>query len=339
MYKDPRERRRKQRKNTIFIAFAMVGLAILAVLAVLYLDLGEFADKFKNINYTYPSEIAPIRDKLNLTDRGDTIFAASRPTLEDSDQFNQDCESYNDQISILGCYTRDTIFLYNIEVTPELDGIIESTSAHELLHAAWARLNDKEKSELSPVLEDVYNSNQDLLSSGLDTYATENRLDELHSRIGTQVANLPGILETHYAKYFNDQDVIVALYNHYSAPFNELRDKQSSLATQLTNLKAQIDSETEDYTTRQNALSDQISEFNNCASTAGCFATSASFNQRRAELVAAQAELSNLYNEIDNMINQYNTIVTEYNDSVFRTEKLENTINSNATAEEITDDN
>ena len=72
-------------------------------------------------------------------------------------------------------------------------------------------------------------------------------MDELHSRIGTEIANLPESLEKYYAKYFTDQDAVVALYNNYHEPFEKLKQETEALYKELETAKADIDSRTQEY--------------------------------------------------------------------------------------------
>lgn len=315
---------------------AKIILLIAAIIAISYalLTFTDIKDIIKNIGYQAPAEVAGLVDKLPFTDKAKTIFYATRPALESRDDFNEHCDSHNVDISVLGCYSDNRIYLYNVD-SAELPNVVESTATHELLHAAWERLNIFEKTAVEYELEKVYQSNQNLLSGDLELYDTEDRMDELHSRIGTEIADLPESLERHYAKYFTDQDAVVALYNSYHEPFEKLKTEIEELSKQLEAAKLDIDTRTKDYYQKTEDLNKRIDEFNNCADTTGCFSSYATFNARRRELVAEQSALEVVYNNINSAINDYNTKVTEYNNNILRSETLENMINSNAPVEDI----
>lgn len=318
------------------------SLIILGVLAALtgvgfyaYYNNSDFRDMVSNFGYSPKTVIADIAKNLDLTDKARNIFYASRPELEDAENFNEHCHSHNEKIAVLGCYTNKTIYLYDYDAS-ELSGVTESTSAHELLHAAWARLSANEKSRLAPELNSVYKTYQDALSEDLSIYENADQLDELHSRIGTQIPfnNLPKTLQDHYKEYFKNYDRVIEYYNDYIEPFRELQTEQEILKSELEDEQADIDYRSQVYYEAAEKLSRQIDEFNNCANTQGCFRTDAAFNARRAILVNEQKRLEDEYNSINDAIQSYNQKVEKYNKSVLRTQDLESTINSNAKLKE-----
>ena len=285
-------------------------------------------DIFRLSGYSLEPELAALADDLDLTDAGRNIYTASHPTLDDRDSFNKNCESYNSDVTVLGCYGDKVIHVFDVE-TSELPGIIESTMAHELLHAAWARLPFWEQISLKTEIEAFYSDHKAELSAELDRYPEESLLDELHSRIGTEFKDLPAALETHYAKYFKDQDAIVAYYDDYSEKFLELSQEISDLDAEIDELKPEIDEMKATYHRRQVDLNARIDEFNACASKNDCF-TEAEFNAQRKELVDEQSEVEEYYNELNKTIERYNTLIDEYNNNVLRSRTLENAINSNS---------
>ena len=320
------------------LIFIILMLAIAGIAGVYLINFTSLRDTIYNLSYTPPAEIATLEEKITLTDAAKTTFRATRPSLEQQNEFNDHCKSYNTEISVLGCYTSDHIYIYNITVS-ELSGIIESTAAHEFLHAAWDRLPESEKNTVSQYLNQVYAEHHDDLSEDLSTYDDADQLDELHSRIGTQIADLPDYLENYYANYFQDQDAVVAYYHSYITPFNELKAQAEELKAELDEMKAAIDADTAEYYTRAEALSAAVEEFNACANQPGCFATTAEFAARREELVDEQNEVEELYHHINAAVEAYNQKVEEYNNSVLRTEKLQDAINSNSERKEIINEN
>lgn len=286
-------------------------------------------DIFRLIGYEMPSEVSALESRLNLTDFAKFTFSAVHPVLEDRDGFNKHCNSHDAEISILGCYSSDNhIYLYNIQ-SDELKGIVESTAAHELLHAAWDRLPFWEQQAVAKEIETYYNDHKEILSADLDIYSDDQLLDELHSRIGTEVANLPATLESHYAKYFTDQDAIVAYYDSYSAKFLELKDQIEELDTVLDVSEAELDALQATYDEREAAYNDRVDRFNACAETPDCF-TDSEFTSQRAALLAERSELEQLLSELNDKVNAHNLIVDEYNANILRNQDLENSINSNA---------
>ncbi|MBR2997219.1 hypothetical protein IKF33_02195 [Candidatus Saccharibacteria bacterium] len=306
---------------------SILVIAVLAMVAIWLANSQGVRDYLLALGYEPSKEVAEIEKNLDLTNEAKGIFNASRPDLESRDDFNYYCSSYDQEISVLGCYTGGKIYLYDVE-SSELNGVKESTMAHELLHAVWARLSDGERTALSGSLMKLYNEDEKL-SKDLQIYDEKNRLDELHSRAATQIANLPSDLEAHYAKYFKNQDKVVAYYSKYNSKFETLSAELERLENEMASIDDEIESKTNEYKTRVEALNSEIEGFNDCANTAGCFSANEFYN-RRAELVAEQTSVANLYNEIDQLVKTYNEKVSEYNNNILRTQNLQNSMNSNS---------
>lgn len=315
-------------------AVIVVVTGLLGLLA--YQNRVYLSDLFLSLQYSASPELSSLENNLELTDSAELILHASHPSLESRDSFNTFCDSHDEQISILGCYTDRKIYIYNIEES-ELSGIKESTLAHELLHAVWARTPSAERDYISRLLAEVYNQEayHDQLAEDLETYDDAERVEELHSRVGTEIADLPAELESHYAKYFKNQDKVVDFYENYITPFRELSEEIDALSVELEKLNQEIEEKTKSYYADAEKLSAEIDEFNNCARTSGCFATEYAFNVRRNQLLASQSEVESTYDKLNNMINDYNKLVKEYNANIIRGETLESVINSNAKVEEI----
>ena len=314
-------------------AFGMVlCLAIGLAIGLLFNPLA-ITDFLRMPKESLSGEIAEIGKALELTGTGEGLYKVSRPTLDDRNVFNESCKSHDSEVTILGCYSERKIHIYNIE-TDELSGIIPSTAAHELLHAAWERLPFLEQYFLSQEIEKFYNENYTKLVADLEGYKEEDRLDELHSRIGTEFKELPEALEKHYAKYFSDQDLIVDYYEQYSGKFLELRDEIKELDAEIDELKPTIDEMREKYRSWNEDLNRRIDEFNACAKKEKCFSEE-EFNRKRVELLEEQAEVEEYYNRLNETIEEYNALIDEYNGNVLRSRTLENAINSNSEEEEM----
>ncbi|MBQ6130155.1 hypothetical protein IJI72_00440 [Candidatus Saccharibacteria bacterium] len=322
----------KSLKRLVLSLFICALCAVLGF--VLYRHRVDLADYFKARSYVPSTEMAELRDALDLTEKGTRIFNASTPLLDSRDDFNRDCNSSDPGIAVYGCYYLDTIYVYNID-SAELAGIRESTTAHELLHAVWARLSGIDKNRLVPLLESVYAEHKTALDKTLETYDESERLDELYVRIGTQIKTLPAELESHYAEIFSDQDKIVAFYDTYITPFNTYSDRIAALGAEMETLKSDIEAKTAAYESASATFGTEVAEFNSCAATVGCFSSQAAFNSRRAELVATQASLDSTYSDLSALIDVYNQKVDEYNSNILNLDLLQNLANSNGKTESI----
>ena len=325
-------------KNPVLKSIITVAIVALVTACGLgfYFNQRLISDFISAKFFSASPEITKVEESIELTDKAKIIFYASHPVLESQDDFNSDCDSHDDEISVLGCYNYGRIYLYDIKDS-ELAGIVESTAAHELLHAAWERMSANEKAEISDYIKDVYNDKKyhDVLAEDLETYAESEIVEELHSRIGTEIADLPVNLEKHYAKYFKNQDLVVDFYDSYITPFRELSEEVKDLSEKLEEMNAKIDQQTAAYYQAADALSAEIDKFNNCANTPNCFATETAFYTRRNALLAEQSALDSSYDELSGLVEEYNSLVEEYNANILRGEALEEAINSNKKTESI----
>ncbi len=310
-------------------------IAVLIVAVTVILNQQWINDYLRGFGYEPTGEIKRIMDSLDLTERGKFLFKASRPELSSQDEFNAICRTATDEeMAVLGCYTNDNIYVYNIE-SAELDGIRELTTAHELLHAVWARMNTGERSVLEGALSQALEKNRSVLGEELNVYNAAEKQEELFVRAGTEVANLPVELENVYGEVFSDQDKVVGFYNKYIGVFRAMEKEMDELMKQMEGIQAQIDSLSSDYERRVNALSGEIDVFNACAETVGCFGSEREFYNRRAVLVEEQGALEDIYNQINGLVNWYNELVEKYNADVTRTEKLNQVMNSSSRPEEL----
>ena len=319
-------------KKHYFWIFAPVIAVILVVIFLLYHT--AIIDSFKGIGYNPTPDMWSVRNSLHLTSEGTRIFNATRPLLASRDDFNMSCESHDEAISVLGCYTNDRVYVYNVD-DASLTGIRESTAAHEFLHAVWTRLSGLEKSKLVPVLEQVYSEHSEDLKETIESYPVEEQIGELYVRTATQISKLPDALEEHYAKYFTDQDAIVTFYTSYISPFNELKEQISKLSSELETLKTEIQEKSAALDARVAAFDSAVGEFNTCANKAGCFSSSYAFYARRAELVAEQQALNAENTALNALIDTYNNKADIYNSSIVRSTELQSIINSNSPTTQI----
>lgn len=322
-------------KKLKLTAVLIVAASILLGVCV-WLNRTYISDVFSSIFSKLSPEVVAVEERVGLTDYGRLVFSATNTNLEDRDSFNERCKSHNQDISVLGCYAGGRIYIYNIN-NEDLNGIVESTAAHELLHAMWNRMENGEKNRISKLLLDVYNDDKyhNMLAEDLENYGELERIDELHSRIGTEIADLPEALEKHYAKYFINQDLVVDYYNAYIEPFRELAREIEELSAKLEKLDSEIEEKSKNYYNNAHKLAAEIEEFNNCAATSGCFTTERIFMSRRGVLQAAQNTLNDEFNEVNELVEKYNELVTEYNENVIRGDILEKAINSNSEMKEI----
>ena len=314
----------------IVCSASAIAVVLLAVLAI---NRTALRDIIRSMSFEKSEAISTLESQLGLTDRARITFEASFPSLDASNIFNDHCATHDADHAVLGCFTEEKIYIYDVK-SEDLDGVVQSTAAHELLHAAWSRLSGREKNQLATALEQSYHDNCATLCDTISTYAKEDQLDEIHSRLGTQIADLPPNLERYYAKYFTDRASIVSFYQKYSGVFTNIKSKIDTLSKELTAMKESIDSDTASYTTQVQAYAAKVNKFNSCAATAGCFSSS-TFTTERKKLVTEYNNLDVMFSKLNIKISEYNNKVSEYNNTLIYGQKIENLINSNSAPAEI----
>ena len=323
------ERKKVRRRH--FVRWVFLAALVAAIVAVV-INWKWIYDWYLGVSYVPSEDMAVIRDKLNLTGDGEFLFNAAQPVLSEAKEFNQNCRQKESETAVLGCYTTGNIYIYNITAA-ELDGIRELTTAHELLHAKWARMNEDERLEFVASLTRVFDDNQELLGDEIEPYDISEKQEELYVRAGTEIKDLPEDLERHYAEVFRDQDAVVDFYESYIAVFREIKAKMAGLLEEMEVLKEEIGAKTAEYERQVNQLEADIVSFNSCAEVEGCFVSEGEFYARRRQLVAKQGELEKLNGEINDLIDEYNVKVEEYNADVTESNKLQDMINSNSVPE------
>ncbi len=312
------------------IAGSIFSLVMFGLAAFLILNRQYIYDQWNVWHYQASSQINTISDRAGLSDKGKFYLAASDTVVEDATQFNTNCARQEAKNPILGCYTNLHIYIYNV-TNSELDGIEEVTAAHEMLHAAWDRLSDSEKTRIGNMLDAEYAKiATPELKTRMDYYNRNEageRQNELHSILGTEFGNLTPDLEKYYSQYFTDRQKVVALHNKYESIFTQLSTQADTLYNQLTALGKKITGESATYNKDATTLSNDIQDFNNRAK-AGSFTSTAEFNSEREALLARTTALEVERTSLNAEISSYNDMYTKYQALTVRTQQLNNSIDS-----------
>ncbi len=288
-------------------------------------------DQLNVWQYTPSNAVSALADRAGMGDTGKFYFYTSHPAVDNAQDFNKACVQKESTTAILGCYNGQNIYIYNVTDT-RLDGIQEVTAAHEMLHAAYARMSDSEKQQVNALLETEYvklKNNKDFADRMAFYDRTEpgERDNELHSVIGTEVANISPELEAHYKKYFDDRSKVIALQVKYMSVFMSLEQQGQSLSDQLIQLGNKIESDSASYNAQVTQLNADIQAFNDKANSSG-FSSEAAFQAERSTLVARAHTLDTTRTAINNEIDQYNNMRQELESVASQSDALNRSINS-----------
>ena len=291
-----------------------------------------FQDEFKAGDYALTGDLSSIATSLNLTSRAQLILRATHPSLQEKENFNQNCNSHSQEIYVLGCYRedQDRLYIYNVD-SSEIPGVREVTTAHEMLHAAYHRLLFWEKNDLNDQLQSAYQqlpADSDLRVS-MQNYRPDEFYDELHSRLGTEVKNLPAPLERYYQRYFMDRQAIVKFNDQYHNVFTELKRETDRLKTSIETKKQAIETQTKQYQEQKQQLNTVISDFNSRAAR-GDLSNQSDFNTKRQAIVSRIDKLNLEYDQLKKGIEELNSEIAKYNQSIYHNNELIDQINSNS---------
>ena len=309
-------------------------LLLLATLAVVhYRQL--IVDAYAYYRYQPNDEVALFAENTGMNERGKFLFYASQPLLQDAKDFRDSCDRKEASSVVLGCYNGQTIYIYNV-TDERIRSIRETTAAHEMLHAAYQRLSQKDREHVNGLLEAEYTilqSNQDLADrvSLYDRTEPGERLNELHSIIGTEIQTISPELEEYYRQYFTDRSKVVALHEQHDTVFTQLRSRAEELRGQINKLNDTIQSKTSAYTADVVNVQKEVSDFNQRAQS-GNFASQSEFAKERQILLAKSNALEVARQEINSEVDLYNKLVTELNGIATETNTLNESLDSHVTA-------
>lgn len=196
----------------------------------------ELQDWYKLLWYQAPPPIVKLAKTTTMTDTGRRLFYVNQPQIETQKSAGNLCQKSKHTV-VLGCYVSGQgIFIQSV-ADPRLEGVMEVTAAHEMLHAAYHRLSLVEQNRLNKQLRAVYaRLSNGRIKDSIETYQEQDPASvdtELHSILATEVRQLTPELESHYRQYFTDRQQIVVLSEKYEDVFITLRSRAKQLGQQL----------------------------------------------------------------------------------------------------------
>lgn len=321
-----------QRLNSRGSAAGLVILVIalcLAAVALIYRQ--TIVDHVIAWQFQPGPGVMQLADQSSMNNNGRFIYRSSQPQIDGRESFNSVCTNKDAQAAVLGCYVNNRIYIFGV-TDSRLKGIKTVTAAHEMLHAAYARLSTSQRTKVNSMVEAAYQKvkNQDNLKARMAIYAkTEpgERDNELHSVLGTEVAGLPSDLETYYGQYFSDRGQVVAVYTTYQSVFTRLQNQADTIRAQMTQLQGTIESSSASYTSAISSVNSDIQSFNTRANNGG-FSSQSEFVSERNDLAARVNALEGQRTSINQMIDQYNSLNKQLAAVAEQDQQLNQNINS-----------
>jgi len=267
-----------------------------------------------------------IGSAIKLTEDGDFLYQASQTQVQSADQFQQSCRGIEKQTIVLGCYTNQRIYIFDVK-DKRLEGVKEVTAAHELLHAVYERLPDEEKQRVNQLLAQQRKSlREKQVKETLALYSELSKEDfnnEMYAIFGTEVKDLSIELEKHYANYFTDRKKIVAFAEQYQSVFRQLQEKADALKSQYETLNNQKKSLETQLNSLQQSIQNQQTELNRLRQS-----DVEAYNQRVPGFNADVNQYNALVAQYRALINQMNQVIEELNKNSTELNQLNKEIDS-----------
>lgn len=265
--------------------------------------------------YHAPATVAQLAHDDSMTTMAERMFYVNRPDVTNGTAFTSKCPAGSEKTVVLGCYLGNDHGIYVYAVSdPRLDGVEQVTAAHEMLHAAYRRLSNSERSKVDDMLNDYYQHGltDQRIKATIDAYKTSEPNDvvnEMNSIFGTEVAHLPAPLEAYYRRYFTDRSKVADYTASYQGEFTDRQEKVAGYDAQLKALNMQIDAQQAQLTRAKAALDAQNSQLQ-AARSSGQIAV---YNSGVASYNRAVDSYNALLKATKDAISQYNAIVEQRN--------------------------
>jgi hypothetical protein len=306
--------------------YQLVGLLVfwLVIVFLTLLNQQRIQDWWKLRGYAPSSAISSLVTDDTMTSYAEHLFYVNKPEITSGSSFTKNCSMGSEKTIILGCYKSADNGIYLYEVTDaRLHGVVQVTAAHEMLHAAYARLSSSERNRVDTMLKSYYEHSltdqriKDTVEAYKQSEPTE-LYNEMHSVFGTEISSLPADLETYYAKYFTNRAKIIMYATSYESEFTSRRDRVANYDAQLKSLLQTIEANQASLTEQQAALVVQ-SELIKSLGTNGDVAT---YNAQVGSYNKAVNAYNSLRRETQAAIDSYNVMIDERNAIVLEEQQL-----------------
>lgn len=312
--------------------FSYLGLIIIVGLLLVIWQRQAVYDQLRLIGYQPDADVAQLASDTSMTDRARRIYYVNHPDMQDKSEFSEQCPAGTEQTVVLGCYKTGQQGIYLLQVTnEELKGIEQVTAAHEMLHAAYDRLSNKERQRVDAMLQQYYQSHlsDETIKQTIEDYKQtepDDLINEMHSIFGTQIKDLPADLNSYYSQYFTERDKITDYYKTYEDAFNTRRQQIKYYDAQLNSEKKQIDQLKASTEAQSEALKSQRETLDSYRALNQVEA----YNNGVGSYNAAVSRYNNDVSRLQELIKSYNLLVTKRNAIAFEERQLVQSLSSPA---------
>ncbi len=315
-------------KNFSRIILGIVSGAVIFGSLLAIANRQDILDALALRGYTPNQRVVSLADATTMNDNTRRVFYVNHPELNDKESFRQNCSAAEQSI-VLGCFVeRKGIFL--LDVTDErLNGVIEVTAAHEVLHAQYDRLSSGERKRVDDMTNKFFATVTDeRIKKTIEQYRAKDPSvvpNELHSILATEIRSLSPELEAYYGKYFKDRSKVVDFSEKYEQTFVDLTDQVENFDEQLKTMKQTIE-------TGQKQIDEQNAQIETQKANLDALLNSGRTEEYNAAVPAFNAQVSSynrLVNSTRGTIDEYNQIVEKRNAIATAEQELIEAIDSN----------
>lgn len=293
---------------------ALLLVVWLAILVIPLANQQRILDWWKLRGYVAPPAVVALVGDDTMTSYAQHLFYVNKPAITTGSDFTSKCPLGTEKTIVLGCYVSSDGGIYLYDVTDSrLQGVIQVTAAHEMLHAAYARLSSTERDKIDGLLKNYYENNltDQRIKDTMDAYKQSEPTqlyNEMHSVFGTEIATLPPELETYYARYFTNRNKITTYAANYESEFTSRRNQIAQYDTQLAGLRQAIEANEASLTSQQATLTAQLAHISSLSPN-----DTATYNAEVQSYNRAVDAYNNLRRQTEEDITTYNTLVDKRN--------------------------
>jgi hypothetical protein len=189
---------------------------------------------------TVSPDILAFAERAFMTKSARELFYSKQPQLVDRRAVNEKCKTVESFI-VQGCFADGKIFIHKISDTRIQDSMT-NTAAHEMLHAAYEKLNSSERKTVDGTIAHYiklngYGNFEKKIAQYTDSYE---KFSELHSILGTEIETLPKELEQYYSRYFTQRGNLVQTFKRFRSVIEQRQTAADLLEAQSEKAKPEI---------------------------------------------------------------------------------------------------
>lgn len=272
-------------------------------------------DWYKLRGYTPPVRVSQMAATDGMTAYGQRLFYVNKPEFVSTRKaFATKCPVDMEKTIVLGCYLPSDRGIYLYDVTDaRLHGVVETTAAHEMLHAGYDRLSRRERQHIESLLLTFARTKlQDKRIK--DTLAAYQRAhadmgNEMHSIFATEVATLTPELETYYQRYFTDRRKVIAEMTRYQNEFTTRETKVAEYDVQLKQLKTEVEAS-------NTSLEAQLSQLDGMQNQMNAYESAGNYRSYNAMVSSYNYAVDRYNADLENargLVDRYNQMVEARN--------------------------